>query len=424
VLDFVFFEDIQPATLGELYEGYTIGAIGGGSSYSWTIVNGTLPPGMQFVASSSFATIIGTPRKENKNYPVEYPFTIRLASSFEVIEVSLKLKVMPSVVVSTLAGSGNSTFADGQGTAASFSNPTGIAVDLTGNVYVVGSETRIRKITPSGNVTTLAGSGVAGFADGQGSSASFNGTCDVAVDRNGNLYVADMNRIRKITPSGTVSTLAGSGTPAYADGQGTSASFDHPIGVAVDQGGNVYVADFGNNRIRKISSSGNVTTLAGSGIWGYADGQGASASFSGPLGLAIDANGIVYVGETGGRIRKITPSGFVTTLAGSGANSGGPLNGQGTQASFSMPNGLAVDVYGNVYVADNWFHLIRKINPSGNVTTLAGGWVDEFMSGGYADGQANLALFNFPSKVAVDLNGNIYVTDSGNNRIRKITISQ
>jgi sugar lactone lactonase YvrE len=239
----------------------------------------------------------------------------------------------------------------------------GLAVDANGNIYVADAGNHlIRKITPAGVVTTLAGSGKPEFADGDGVSASFSSPSWVALDKNGNLYVSDFNnnRIRKITPSGVVTTLAGSETAGYADGQGTAAQFKGPSGIAVDGIGNIYVGDRGNNRIRKISPSGVVTTLAGSETAGYADGQGKAAKFNNPTSLAVDGIGNLYVADNGNnRIRKITPSGTVTTLAGSGNT--GAEDGYGTAASFKGPWGIAVDAIGTVYVADQQNHKIRKI---------------------------------------------------------------
>jgi sugar lactone lactonase YvrE len=212
------------------------------------------------------------------------------------------------VTVSTFAGSGTLGYLDGTGTAAQFYGPTGVALDSTGNVYVADiSNQRIRKISPSGVVTTLAGSVTNGFADGTGAAAKFNFPESIAVDSTGNVYVADRgnHRIRKITPSGVVTTLAGS-TQGFADGTGAAAQFSILYGIAVDSTGNVYVGDYGNNRIRKISPSGVVTTIAGTGVAGYLDGTGAAAQFNSPAGVAVDSAGNVYVADgSNHRIRKI-----------------------------------------------------------------------------------------------------------------------
>ena len=274
-------------------------------------------------------------------------------------------------VVTTLAGS-VAGFANGTGSAAQFYYPYGPAVDSSGTVYVGDSGNhRIRKITSVGVVTTLAGSGVAGFADGTGSAAQFNFPTGVAVDPSGTVYVADNQRIRKITPAGVVTTLAGSGVAGFADGTGSAAQFNYPRGVAVDSSGTVYVADRYNNRIRKITSAGVVTTLAGSGTQGFANGAGSVAQFDGPSGMAVDSSGTVYVGDSGNqRIRKITSAGVVTTLAGSGTY--GFADGAGSAARFKYPDGVAVDSAGTVYVGDSMNRRIRKITPEGFVTTLAG----------------------------------------------------
>jgi sugar lactone lactonase YvrE len=323
----------------------------------------------------------------------------------------------------TLAGSaGQLGSTNGTGTAARFEIPSSVAVDSTGNVYVADSGNgEIREISPSGVVTTLAGSpGQWGSSNGTGSAASFDDPSGVAVDSTGNVYVADTGNeeIRKISPSGVVTTLAGSpGQWGSNDGTGSAASFEQPTGVAVDSAGNVYVADSDNNEIRKISPSGVVTTLAGSaGQIGSSNGTGSAARFEQPTGVAVDSAGNVYVADSNNwEIRKISPSGVVTTLAGS-AGQWGSRDGTGSAAQFFVPFGVAVDNAGNVYVADQWNQEIREITPLGVVTTLAG------VTGqtGSINGTGNAARFDFPFGVAVDSAGNVYVADQYNEEIRKL----
>jgi streptogramin lyase len=324
-----------------------------------------------------------------------------------------------NVTVSTFAGSTTSGSTNGQGSLARFLSPYGVTIDAIGNMYVADAGNHsIRKITQSGLVSTLAGSWITGSADGWGSSASFFNPTGVAIDGSGNVYVADNSNhlIRKITPDGLVSTLAGSAkTRGDDNGQGSLARFYFPSGVAVDSIGKVYVADDRNYSIRKITPGGLVSTLAGYS-YGSADGQGSLAGFFHPGGVAVDRLGNVYVADQGNnKIRKITPGGLVSTLAGS--NTSGTADGQGSLASFNSPTGVSVDGKGNVYVADAGNNLIRKITPGGLVSTLAGS-----TTLGSADGQGSLASFNYPTGVSVDALGNVYVADYKNHLIRKITI--
>jgi sugar lactone lactonase YvrE len=317
--------------------------------------------------------------------------------------------------VVTVAGNGTLGFADGNIADARFYQPTGVAVDAAGNIYVADSQNhRIRKITPGGVVSTLAGSGTAGSAEGDGTAAQFNSPRAVAVDATGNVYVADgiNNKIRKITPAGTVSTLAGSGASGFEDGDGINAKFYFPKGIALDASGNIYVADDINHRIRKITPTGTVTTIAGS-TSGSDDGDGINAKFHGPRGVTLDAAGNIYVADAGNhRIRKITPTGTVSTIAGSTV---GVTEGIGTAAKFNTPAGIAVDASGNIYVADDENERIRKITTNGTVSTLAGGFLQGFTDGGGGDAQ-----FRSPTGLAIDASGNIYVADRHNHSIRKI----
>lgn len=315
----------------------------------------------------------------------------------------------------TFAGSGSLGGADGTGSATSFNGPTGLAVDSSGNVYVADTNNnKIRKITPTGVVTTLAGSETRGNINGTGSGSRFWHPTGVALDTSGNVYVADSanNKIRKITQTGVVTTFAGSGSTNSDDGAGTIASFHNPLDVAVDTSGNVYVADFSNHKIRKITSAGVVSTLAGSGFPGSAEGIGSAASFSYPTGVAVDTSGNVYVADSANhKIRKITSAGVVSTFAGTGEP--GSADGTGSVATFDSPWGATVDSYGNIYVADLNNHKIRKITPARVVTTLAGSSI------GNIDGVGAVAKFNKPGDVAVDISGNVYVADHNNNKVRR-----
>ena len=317
--------------------------------------------------------------------------------------------------VSTFAGSGNEGYANGTGIGASFYNPSGLAVDDSGNVYVADKYNhRIRKITSTGVVTTFAGSGNAAYSDGVGIAASFSEPTGIAIDNSGNLFVTDRNnhRIRKITSAGVVTTVAGSGDGTFQNGTGTAASFNLPSRIAVDNSGNLFVSDRGNLRIRKITSTGVVTSIAGSGLYGFADGDASLARFTEPNGIAVDDSGNVFVADGGdfgnARIRKITPAGIISTIAGS-QNWG--------NNSLSEPHGLCRDENGNLFVTDKFINIIRKITSESNVTIIAGS-VDTIA---YRDGPGIVARFRNPEGIATDRLGNIYVADPYNHRIRKIS---
>ncbi len=328
-------------------------------------------------------------------------------------------KVTPKGVVTTLAGNPEFTgTANGTGSAARFYIPNAVAVDGSGNVYVAETNNTIRRVTPQGAVTTLAGTpGLSGTANGTGSAALFNYPYGIAVDGSGNIYVADTWNctIRKMTPKGVVTTLAGkpevSGT---ANGTGSAALFNYPFGVAVDGSGNVYVADTGSQTIRKVTPKGAVTTLAGAaGVIGTANGTGSAALFHDPYGVAVDGSGNVYVTDgIANTIRRVTPKGAVTTLAGNPGLSG-TANGTGSAGFFNYPYGVAVDGSGNVYVADTQNQTIRKVTPKGVVTTLAG--KPELV--GTANGTGSAAQFYLPYGVAVDGSGNAYVADTYNHTL-------
>jgi sugar lactone lactonase YvrE len=311
--------------------------------------------------------------------------------------------------VSTLAGSIAPGFANGTGTAAIFNSPMGMITDAAGNIYVSDSyNSAIRKITPAGVVTTVAGIGQLGYLDGPAASAEFYSPSGLAIDASGNIFVADRgnNMIRKITPAGVVSTFAGSGNAGYTDGTGTAATFNTPSGVAFDAAGNLYVADYGNNLIRKITSDGIVTTVAGSRAVGYANGQGIAANFNKPSSIALDAAGNIYVTEPyNNAIRKISPDYMVTTFAG----------GPAAATLVGSPIAISIDATGNMFIAD-FSGRILKISAGKILTVLAG----KSGTTGSTDGDGGSALFNNPQGITYGASGNIYVADFGNNLIRKV----
>ena len=329
----------------------------------------------------------------------------------------------PPLIVSTLAGqSGSYGSADGAGTTARFLAPADVAADRAGNVYVADTNNHtIRKIDPGGMVTTLAGQAtVSGSADGTGANARFNRPTGVAVDAEDNVYVADTDNdtIRKVTPAGVVTTIAGKeGSAGAADGAGGAARFNSPSGIAADASGNLYVADTLNHLLRRIAPDASVTTLAGqAGVPGQSDGTSSAARFYGPQGLSLDAAGNLYVADTNNNlIRKVVVStAAVTTLAGQ-AGIAGDADGSAVQAQFRFPSGLVAASDGNLYVADTDNNAIRRITPAGGVSTVAG------LAGaiiGSVDGIGAAARFARPTGITTDAGGKIYIADTDNEVIR------
>ena len=328
--------------------------------------------------------------------------------------------IVAGLQVSTFAGSGSVGSADGWSTTASFNLPTVVALDSYQNIFVVDRiNNKIRKITPSGLVTTFAGSGGFGATDGPADTATFTYPDGAIFDSQNNLYVSDqsIHKIRKITSDGTVSTLAGTGAFGDVDGAGNVAQFYYPAGMAVDANDNLYVADYGNNKIRKITADGTVSTFAGTGVAGSDDGTVTTAQFNGCTGVCVDATGNVYVADYyNNKIRKIDTQGNVTTVAGTGAI--GADDGPASTASFHYPAIVALAPDGTLFITDEENNKIRHIDTNGIVSTYAGTGAI-----GDVDGIPGVAEFYNATGVAISASNEVYVCDYGNNKIKKINVN-
>jgi sugar lactone lactonase YvrE len=266
-------------------------------------------------------------------------------------------------------------------------------------------------------VSTIAGKGLMGANNGKASEASFSNLMGLTIDSQGNIFVADSrnNLIRKVSSKGIVTTIAGNGNAGSVDGKGETASFFYPEGIAVDKNGYIYIADTHNSLIRKISPEGLVSTLAGQRIYHNIPAKDTTIRFDNPAGIAVDDSGYVYVADCfNNLIRKISPDGKVSNIAGNVNH--GAKDGIGSAASFYLPGGITLDSAGNIYISDTYNNMIRKISPSGVVTTLAGNTVR-----GSLNGNGPAATFSHPAGITIDPKGNIYVADVENNKIRKIT---
>lgn len=313
--------------------------------------------------------------------------------------------------VDVLAGTGMLGFEDGSSADAKLGLLSGVAAGPGGVFIADWTNNRIRWIADDGNVITVAGSGEKGFQDGHGEEAQFDNPTAIAVLATGDLLVADTDNhaIRRVSPSGEVSTVVGAGGGGgwFKDGSTDVAMFDHPAGVTAGLDGAVIVADTDNHRVRCISADGNVTTIAGTGERGYRNGPGAQAQFSFPQGVAVDADGNVMVSERfDHRIRLISPDGMVRTFAGSGE--GGYCDGPAEQARFSRPWGITVDAYGGgILVADTYNHCVRRIATDGTVSTP------------FADGHPP---FHYPRGISVDAAGAFVVGER--HRIQRVGVAQ
>nr|WP_168723356.1 RICIN domain-containing protein [Streptomyces sp. SAT1]ANO41926.1 hypothetical protein A8713_032185 [Streptomyces sp. SAT1] len=331
--------------------------------------------------------------------------------------------------IRTVAGAGAAGFSgdDEAAAAARLNRPYGIAVDSTGTVYVADyGNHRIRRITTDGRISTVAGTGTAGFSgdDGPAAQARLSWPRELAVDRSDVLYIADSgnHRIRKITPDGKISTVAGTGTAGFsADGSAaTAARLNGPYGVALDSTGTLYFSEYGNHRIRRMTADGKLGTVAGNGAAGFRgdDGPAASAQLNGPHAVAVDSEDVLYVVDYGNhRVRKVTADGRISTVAGTGSAGFSGDGGPAASAKLKAPVGVAVDSTGAVYIADYGNHRVRKVTPDGRISTVAGTGAAGFAGD---DGPAVSAQLNNPIAVATDCVDTLYVADFVNNRLRKI----
>ena len=338
-------------------------------------------------------------------------------------------KVTPSGVITTVAGGGTADPGNGgPATAAQLYFPAGIAVDASGNVFFADYSAQvIRKVSAGGIITTVAGNGTNGFSGdgGPATAAQLYNPEGIAVDAAGDLFIADAynNRIRKVSAGGIITTVAGNGTPAFAGdgGLATYASLCSPQAVAVDTSGNLYVADYGNDRVRRVAANGLIATLAGSGGGGFSGDGGPAivASLDEPEGVGVDAAGNVFIADAyNNRVRKVTVNGVITTVAGNGSFDFSGDGGPALLASLNQPYGVAVDASGDLFLADHFNNRVRKLSANGVITTVAGNGAGISSGDG---GEAVLASLDQPYGLAVDASGNLFIADSGSGRIRKIS---
>ncbi|RKT54564.1 RICIN domain-containing protein [Saccharothrix australiensis] len=335
--------------------------------------------------------------------------------------------------ITTVAGTGTAAFGgdDGPATTARLNTPRGLAADRAGTLYLADTDNhRIRRITPNGTITTVAGTGAGGFGGDHGpaTAARLNWPIAVAVDSTGALYIADYanHRVRKVAPDGTITTVAGTGTAGYGgdNGPATAAALKSPMGVALDSAGALYIADRDNHRVRKVTADGRITTVAGTGAAGFGgdDGPATAAALKSPTRVALDSAGTLYLADSGNhRLRKVTPDGTITTVAGTGTAGSSGDNGPAANATLNNPFGIAVDHDGTLYLADFDNHRVRRITPDGTITTVAGTGT----AGSSGDnGPATAAQLKNPQDVALDSAGALYLAEAHNHRVRRVVTAR
>ena len=345
-----------------------------------------------------------------------------LSSAFFVVTIC------NAQIIATVAGGGGEGPGDnGPATKAQMMQPVSVALDGAGNLYIADSQDqRVRKVDATGVITTLAGTGNRDFSGdgGPAATAGLNTPSGVAVDTAGNVYIADRlnHRIRRVTAAGIITTFAGTGTASFSGdgGPATSATLNSPDAVAVDGAGNVYISDTNNRRIRKVTVAGTISTFAGNGTVNYSGdgGPAISAGIPAPGGVFADAAGNLYVSDSTNRIRKVNTSGVISTVAGVGGTGAAGDGGPALSAQLSTPTGVALDGAGNLYIGDTFNNRVRKVTPAGTITTFAGGGL---VGGNFGDGgPATSASLALPNGVAVDGAGNVFIADSNHGRVRKV----
>ncbi len=334
-----------------------------------------------------------------------------------------------SQIVTSIVGNGVSGYSGdgGQATAAEIKAIMGIATDTFGCLYIADQgNQRVRKVNTAGIISTFAGTGTAGFSGdgGQATAAKLSSPIDIAFDRWRNVFIVDKsnNRIRKVNASGVISTIAGNGTAGYSGdgGQATAAEISNARGITIDTVGNIYFADLGNNVVRKINTSGVISTFAGNGVSGYSgDGaQATAAEINNVQRVVVDKTGNIYIADgSNARIRKVNTSGVISTFAGTGTAGYSGTGGPATAAKIYSPHGMTFDKSGNMYFTNIGNNRTEKINTSNTISLIAGNGVAGYSGDG---GQSAAAEFNSPDDVAPELRGNLYIGDASNNRIRLV----
>jgi len=427
--------DGGPANLAQIGPPYALAVDGAGNLYisdiGFDVVRKVTPSGtISTVAGNGFSGYSGDggPATSAELYfpnglAVDGAGTLYIADS-ENLRIR---KVDPSGIIATIAGNGTCCYSGdgGSATSARIAYPSGVAVDAAGQLYIADtSNERIRKVSPAGTIATFAGNGVYGYGGdgGPAVNAQLRGPEGVALDTAGNLYIVDSGnaRIRVVNAAGALTTLVGGGT--NDGGLGVFGQLNQPSGVARDNAGNTYIADTNNNRIRKVAANGTIATVAGAGASGFGGdgGPAAKAQLNAPQGLALDASGNLYIADsTNRRIRKVDGSGNISTVAGNGVCCGSTGDGgAAVTAQIGTPDAVAVDSSGNVYIADVTNNVIRKVDPSGNITTVAGNGSYGYSGDGATATSAKLAG---PYGVAVDGAGNLYIADRSNFRVRMVS---